>query len=46
MLEAGRLAAHLTHEAGVVKSLVEDAIENGVHAARRAGTPTRGMKDS
>jgi ElaB/YqjD/DUF883 family membrane-anchored ribosome-binding protein len=36
MRDVARRAAHLSHEARVVKSLAEDAIEDGVHAARRA----------
>ncbi len=28
--------AHLAHEARAVKSLAEDALEDGIHAARRA----------
>jgi len=36
MADAARHAAHLSHEARAAKSLVEDTIEDGVHAARRA----------
>jgi len=36
VLDAARNVAHLSHEARTVKSLAEDAIEDGVHAARRA----------
>jgi ElaB/YqjD/DUF883 family membrane-anchored ribosome-binding protein len=36
VVDAARHAAHLSHEARAVKSLAEDAIEDGVHAARRA----------
>ena len=36
MRDAARRAAHLSHEARLVKSLAEDAVEDGVHAARRA----------
>lgn len=36
IMDAGRHAAHLSHKARLVKSLAADAIENGVHAARRA----------
>jgi len=34
--EAARHAAHASHEARMVKSLAEDAIDDSVHAARRA----------
>ena len=34
--EAAGQAAHLSHEARMVRSLAEDAIEDGVHRARRA----------
>ncbi len=36
MADAARHAAHLSHEARMVKSLAEDAIEDGVHKAKRA----------
>ncbi len=36
MADAARHAAHLSHEARMVKSLAEDAIDEGVHRARRA----------
>ncbi len=36
LADAARHAAHLSHEARMVKSLAEDAIEDGVHKARRA----------
>ncbi len=36
LADAARHAAHLSHEARMVKSLAEDAIEDGVHTARRA----------
>jgi ElaB/YqjD/DUF883 family membrane-anchored ribosome-binding protein len=36
MRDAARRAAHLAHEARLVKSLAEDAVEDGVHAATRA----------
>jgi ElaB/YqjD/DUF883 family membrane-anchored ribosome-binding protein len=36
IVDAGRHAAHLAHEARLAKSLAEDAVEDGVHAARRA----------
>jgi ElaB/YqjD/DUF883 family membrane-anchored ribosome-binding protein len=34
--DACRRAAHLSHEASLFKSAAEDAIEDGVYAARRA----------
>jgi ElaB/YqjD/DUF883 family membrane-anchored ribosome-binding protein len=34
--DAARTAAHLSHEARLLKSVAEDTIEDGVHAARRA----------
>lgn len=36
VIDAARHAAHLSHEARAVKTLAEDAIEECVHAARRA----------
>ncbi len=36
LADAARQAAHLSHEARMVKSMAEDAIEDGVHRARRA----------
>ncbi len=36
MADAARQAAHLSHEAQMVKSLAEDAIEEGAYKARRA----------
>jgi hypothetical protein len=36
VFDAARHAAHLSHEAHAVKSLAEDAIDDGVHAAQRA----------
>lgn len=36
-------AAHVTHEARLLKTLAADAVEDGVHAARRA--VTRGARD-
>jgi ElaB/YqjD/DUF883 family membrane-anchored ribosome-binding protein len=36
MADAARHAAHLSHEARMVRSAAEDAIEDGVHRARRA----------
>ncbi len=35
LADAARHAAHLSHEARMVKSMAEDAIEDGVHRARR-----------
>ena len=35
-MDAARHAAHLSHEARLVRSMAADAIEDGVHAARRA----------
>jgi hypothetical protein len=34
--DACRRAAHLSHEAHLFRSVAEDAIEDGVHAAQRA----------
>ncbi len=36
LADAARQAKHLSHEARMVKSMAEDAIEDGVHRARRA----------
>lgn len=36
VVDAARQAVHVSHEAHAVKSLAEDAIEDGVHATRRA----------
>jgi ElaB/YqjD/DUF883 family membrane-anchored ribosome-binding protein len=36
VVDAARHAAHISHEARLVKSLAQDAIEDGVHAAKRA----------
>jgi ElaB/YqjD/DUF883 family membrane-anchored ribosome-binding protein len=36
VLEATRHAAHLSHEARLLKSLATDAIEDGAYAAKRA----------
>ncbi len=36
MADVARHAAHLSHEARMVRSVAEDAIEDGVHRARRA----------
>ena len=38
IVDAARHAAHMSHEARLVKSLACDAIENGAHEARRAVT--------
>ena len=35
-IDACRQAAHLSHEARLLKSLATDAIDDGVHAAKRA----------
>lgn len=35
ILDAARHAEHLSHEARLFKSVVRDAIEDGVHAAKR-----------
>ena len=35
-IDVCRRAAHLSHEAQLLKSLAADAIDDGVHAARRA----------
>ena len=35
-IDACRRAAHLSHEARLLKSLAADAVDDGVHAARRA----------
>jgi len=34
--DAGRQTAHFSHEARLLKSLATDAVEDGVHAAKRA----------
>ena len=36
VVDAARQAAHVSHEARLLKSLAADAVEDGVHAARRA----------
>ncbi len=41
MADAARHAAHLSHEARMVRSLAEDAIEDGVHKARRVAKSVR-----
>ena len=35
-VDACRQATHISHEARLLKSVAEDAIEDGVHAAKRA----------
>jgi len=35
-VDAARQAAHMSHEAKLFKSLAADAVEDGIHAARRA----------
>ena len=35
-VDAARQMAHLSHEAQLLKSLAADAVEDGVHAAKRA----------
>ena len=36
VIDAAGHAAHVSHEVQMVKSLAQDAIEDGVHAAKRA----------
>ena len=36
IVDATRHATHLSHEARLLKSVAEDVIEDGVHAAKRA----------
>jgi ElaB/YqjD/DUF883 family membrane-anchored ribosome-binding protein len=36
VIDAARNAANISHEARLVKSLAQDAIDDGVHAAKRA----------
>lgn len=36
IVDAARHAAHFSHEARLAKSIAQDAIEDGVHAAKRA----------
>ena len=43
VMDAVRQAAHAAHEAKVFTSLASDAVEDGVHAAKRA--VTRGVRD-
>jgi ElaB/YqjD/DUF883 family membrane-anchored ribosome-binding protein len=35
-IDAARQVAHVSHEAHLLKSLAADAVEDGVHAAKRA----------
>lgn len=35
-IDAARHAAHISHEARLIKSLATDAIDDGVHAVKRA----------
>jgi ElaB/YqjD/DUF883 family membrane-anchored ribosome-binding protein len=35
-IDAARQVAHVSHEAQLLKSLASDAVEDGVHAAKRA----------
>ena len=41
IVDAGRHAAHLSHKARLAKSLAEDAVEDGVYAAKRAAKSVR-----
>jgi hypothetical protein len=41
VLDAARQTAHLSHETRMLKTLAADAVEDGVHAARRAMTSAR-----
>jgi hypothetical protein len=41
VVDACRHAAHISHEARLIKSVAEDAIEDGVHAVKRAITSVR-----
>ena len=34
--DAARRAAHLTHEAKLAKSIIQDSVEDKIHAAKRA----------
>ncbi|MBZ5558059.1 MAG: hypothetical protein LAO77_12365 [Acidobacteriia bacterium] len=43
VMNAVRQAAHAAHEAKVFTSIASDAVEDGVHAAKRA--VTRGVRD-
>ena len=40
-IDACRQATHLSHEARLLKSLASDAVEDGVHAAKRAITSVK-----
>ena len=45
-IDACRQATHLSHEARLLKSLASDAVEDGVHAAKRAITSVkRGVEE-
>ena len=45
-VDACRQTAHLSHEARMLKSLATDAVEDGVHAAKRAITSVkRGVEE-
>ena len=41
VVDACRQTAHLSHEARLLKSLATDAVEDGVHAAKRAITSVK-----
>ena len=41
VVDAVRQAAHVAHEARLLKTLAADAVEDGVHAAKRAITHGR-----
>ena len=46
VLDATRHVAHISHEAKLLKSIATDAVEDGLHAARRAvKNATRGAAD-
>ena len=36
VVDAAKRAAHLTHEAGMAKSIIQDAVEDKIYAAKRA----------
>jgi ElaB/YqjD/DUF883 family membrane-anchored ribosome-binding protein len=36
VLDAARQAAHVSHEAKLLKSIATDAVDDGIHAAKRA----------
>jgi ElaB/YqjD/DUF883 family membrane-anchored ribosome-binding protein len=47
IVDACRQAAHLTHEAHLVKSITTDAVEDGVYVAQRAlKTARRRLEDA